>query len=420
MESPMTTPTPTEALAELAPGRRGVDDAHVQEAWSAAAQAAPVAEAKAPSSAKPALPPALVGMDLAELTATVTSLGEPAFRAKQLYEWIYKRRALAFEEMTSLSKSLRVKLQESFRLHPLRPVDRKPSGDGSAKLLFAMDDGRYVEGVLMPDHGRFTLCVSSQVGCAVDCKFCLTGLMGFQRNLTAGEIVSQALHAARDPLVRDEQALSVADGPPKPPLTNVVFMGMGEPLLNPRGVIGAIKLITDTGGHGMGMSPRRVTVSTSGVVPGIQKLAEANLGVRLAVSLNGTDDAQRERVMPINRTYNLATLLAALRAYPLDRGERMTFEYVLLAGENDSTDDAERLARLMRGLRCKVNLIPLNPDPALPYKRPTRPVVEAFQNVLLRHHLTVSVRWSKGLDVDAACGQLAGRWRPGEPATPAQ
>lgn len=411
----------------------GIDDGQVADAWkdvprsgivegdgprspagtAAAAAAAPATPgAAARPGAKPAADtrPALAGMTLADMQERLAEWGEPAFRARQLYRWVYSRRALSFDEMTDMSKTLREHLAREFRLHPLRLADRKPSGaDGSAKLLFGLDDGRYVEGVLMPDHGRLTLCVSSQVGCAVDCKFCLTGLMGFQRNLTAGEIVSQAILASRDPLASEP---SDEREPNAPPLTNIVFMGMGEPLLNPRGVLGAIRLLTDTSGLGMGLSPRRVTVSTAGVVPGIDRLSEAELGVKLAISLNGTTEEQRSMVMPITRTYGLEDLMAALRRYRLPRTHRITFEYVMLAGINDQLDDARRLVKLVHGLRTKINLIPFNPDSALPFQRPTREAAEAFQQILLDAGLTVSIRWSKGLDVDAACGQLAGRWRP--------
>jgi 23S rRNA (adenine2503-C2)-methyltransferase len=367
---------------------------------------APAASSEAVGAVVPVNKPALVGLSLEELGDALRELGEPAFRAKQLYGWLYQRRAFSFDEMANVPKGLRQRLAERFDILPLEEVSRRESQDGSVKYLFrCKTDGALIESVLMPDRERVTLCVSSQVGCGVDCQFCLTGKMGFQRNLTAGEILGQVLWASR----HDRLDHAARDGRRR--LTNIVFMGMGEPLLNFRNVEKAIREMTRQTPESMGLSPRRITVSTAGVIPGIEALGASGLGVNLAVSLNAPTDEQRDKIMPINRSANIERLLEAVRAYPLPPTRRITFEYVLLAGQNDSPDDARKLAKLVQGIPCKVNIIPFNPGEGLPFERPAPERVDAFGRVLRDADLTVSVRWSKGLDADAACGQLATDYR---------
>lgn len=339
----------------------------------------------------------LAGMSLDELQTLLTDAGHPAFRARQLYEWLYRKTALSFDEMTSLSKDLRAWLAERFVLeYPEIAEVQGGAADGSRKMLFRLPDHRVVESVLMNDKDWQTLCVSSQVGCAVDCKFCMTGFGGFRRQMTAAEIVSQYLLTRR--VINDNVA-------PR----NMVFMGMGEPMLNLDNVIPAIKLLTDP--NGISVSPRRITVSTSGIIPGIDRLGEADLGVNLAISLNASNDEFRSKIMPINKRYPIAALLDACRRFPLKNRRRITFEYVLLGGENDTVQNARELAALLDGIPCKVNLIPWNPDANLPFSRPDETAIRRFQQELLDRYFTVSVRYSKGLDIGAACGQLAGHWQ---------
>ncbi len=349
---------------------------------------------------KPGAEPAkvnLVGLSLDELTELLAGGGHPRFRAKQLYEWIYRKAALSFEEMTSLSKELRSWLPENFLLyHPEIAEIRGGASDGSRKMLFRLPDHRVVESVLMEDKDWQTLCVSSQVGCAVDCKFCMTGFGGFRRQMTTGEIVSQFLLARR--VVNDDVA-------PR----NMVFMGMGEPMLNLDNVIPAIKLLTDR--SGIGVAPRRITVSTSGIIPGLDRLGAEDLGVNLAISLNASNNEFRDRIMPINKRYPIEDLLDACRRFPLRNRRRITFEYVMLGGENDSLENARELAALLEDIPCKINLIPWNPDENLPFRRPEEHTIRRFQQELLDRYFTVSVRYSKGMDIGAACGQLAGHWQ---------
>lgn len=339
----------------------------------------------------------LVGLSLEELKAVVVEGGHPPFRAKQLYEWLYRKAALDFDEMTSLSKELRAWLAQNYEVgHPEIAEVRGGAADGSRKMLFRLPDHRVVESVLMQDKDWQTLCVSSQVGCAVDCKFCMTGFGGFRRQMTRGEIVSQYLLARR--VINDNT-------PPR----NMVFMGMGEPMLNLDNVIPAIELLTDP--NGIAVSPRRITVSTSGIIPGIDRLGEADLGVNLAISLNGSNDEFRSRIMPINKRYPIGDLLEACRRFPLKNRRRITFEYVMLGGENDRVEHALELAELLEDLPCKINLIPWNPDENLPFNRPEEQTIRRFQQELLDRYFTVSVRYSKGMDIGAACGQLAGHWQ---------
>jgi 23S rRNA (adenine2503-C2)-methyltransferase len=334
----------------------------------------------------------LVGASRAELAALLGGLDPRPYRVAQVYQWLARRLAGSIEEMTNLPKALRESLADRAVIHDPDILEVRRGGEGTAKFALAYPDGAVVEAVAMPMEGHTTLCLSSQAGCAVGCVFCVTGILGAGRNLSGGEIFGQyRVIMRREGLV----------GTP----VNVVFMGMGEPLLNLPGVTRAVELLSET------VSPRRVTVSTSGIVPGLAKLAALERRPKLAVSLNATTQEQRERLMPIAARWPLEDLLAALRAFPLERGRRITFEYVMLAGINDSLDDARRLPRLLRGIPCKVNLIPLNPDERYlaELAAPDEATISAFAGVLAAAHMNVTVRWSKGRDVAAACGQLRGQ-----------
>lgn len=347
-------------------------------------------------------PPRLRGMTIAEIEELIVPAGFEKYRAAQLFQWLQRRGARSLQEMKNIPAALQQWLEANAELGGIATVaTMKRSADGSYKFLFELDDGRKIESVLMPDPVRnyWTLCVSSQVGCAVDCKFCVTGLNGFFRQLRVDEIVDQILFSRRQ-LLTDQ---------PEANFRNLVYMGMGEPLLNPDAVIKSIRILTHK--DGVDLSPRRVTVSTSGIVPGMIQLAEAGTGVCLALSLNAPSQAEREIVMPITRKYPLNDVLNVCRKYQFGKHKRITFEYVLLHGINDREEHAHRLRKLVRGIPCKINLIPFNPNSALPFERPDREAVEQFSRILTEDHLTVSVRWSKALDVDGACGQLAGQFR---------
>lgn len=340
-------------------------------------------------------------MNLAELTAFVLDAGFQAFRAKQLHHWLYNRVALHFDEMHNLAREFRAWLKTHCTIGHVEIAAVRESADGSRKMLFRLADGKVVEGVLMPERDWYTMCVSSQVGCTVGCTFCMTGFGGFQRHLTAAEILSQVLLTKK----------TVHGELPR----NLVFMGMGEPLLNLPNLVPAVRILTDP--DAVALAGRRVTISTSGILPGLERLAEEDLNVNIAISLNASNNETRNQIMPINRKYPIEALLEACRKFPLRRRRRITFEYVLLGGLNDSASNANELAKLLRGLPCKINLIPWNPDPRLPHRRPSDEAVAGFQRVLLDHNFTASIRYSKGLDVGAACGQLAGHWKAshGEP-----
>ncbi len=349
--------------------------------------------------------PDLRGLPQDALAALVASVGERPFRTRQLFRWLHRAGAASLDQMTDVPRALRQTLAEKARLTTLEVASEQRSSDGTIKWTWRTWDGKLVESVYMPEPERRTLCVSSQVGCAVGCTFCLTGTMGLARNLEPGEIVDQ-VHRANRRLVE----LGLGEGPR--PLTNLVFMGMGEPLANYRSLKTALDLLLSE--DGPNFSQRRVTVSTSGLVPVIRKLGEET-PVKLAVSLNATTDAQRDAIMPINKRWPLAELLAACRAFPTRNGRRITFEYVLLAGVNDDLEDARRLARLLRGIPAKVNLIPYNENPGLGFKAPPPERVSAFQEELAARELTVVVRRSRGTDISAACGQLAAEGGPGDP-----
>ena len=341
----------------------------------------------------------LVGMDFPELTALVTAAGQPPFRAKQLHHWLYRLGTREFSEMTNLAKVFREWLEGHCVTGLPRVVDRRESAeDETVKLLLELSDGELVESVLMRERDWWTVCVSSQVGCALGCTFCTTGAGGFRRDLTCGEIVGQVIEARR--LVPDGEFLR-----------NIVFMGMGEPLLNPTAVTGALRILTDP--DGMAVASRRITLSTAGIVPELRRLSEKDLGINIAISLHGVCDEERNKIMPIGRRWPIAEILAACREFGLRPRRRITFEYVLLGGVNDSDAHARALGKLLRGMPCKINLIPYNPSKVLPYRRPSMDRVNRFQDILLHQNYTVCVRFSKGLDVDGACGQLAGRHRNG-------
>jgi 23S rRNA (adenine2503-C2)-methyltransferase len=346
--------------------------------------------------------------DLLELTpdaivALAEGWGQPAYRGRQLAGWLFRRGVVDFDAMSDLPRALRDRLRAECTARLPGLAERRESADGSVKLVLALGDGRRIQTVVMPDDDRLTVCLSTQVGCGFACAFCCTGTMGLVRNLSPGEIVGQVL-VARGALPPPAGPAAAAGGPPGGRLTHVVFMGMGEPLANYAATVAAIRTLTHP--LGMGFSPRRVTVSTVGLVGGLERLARENLRVNLAVSLHAASDEARSRLMPVNRGWGLEDLLAACRRFPLPVRQRLTFEYTLLAGVNDAAADARLLVRRLQGLRCKVNLIPFNPWPGSAFRRPPLERILAFQRVLLDAGLTATIRWSKGEDVGAACGQL--------------
>lgn len=328
-----------------------------------------------------------------ELSVFIAHLGKEKFRATQIMKWVFSKRAKSFDEMTNLAKDFRDALKEEAFVSSLQPIKVELSKDGTKKYLFQLSDGNSVESVLIPDEDRLTLCISSQVGCPLDCGFCLTGSGGFVRNLTTSEIINQ-ICAVQEELPEDAK------------ITNIVLMGMGEPLLNYDNVLKALKIMTY--GDGLNFSTRKITVSTSGVITEMMRLGMA-IPVNLAVSLNATTDEVRSRLMPVNRKYPLSRLLSACREYPLAPRRRITFEYILIKGVNDSLDDARRLTGLLRGIPCKINLIPYNEHDGSDLKRPTDTAIRAFQEILQNAGYTALLRTSKGVDISAACGQLRGK-----------
>ncbi|RPI15695.1 MAG: 23S rRNA (adenine(2503)-C(2))-methyltransferase RlmN [Acidobacteriales bacterium] len=333
----------------------------------------------------------LLGLELAEIRELLGA-SSPAFRAKQVYTAIYGQRIAEVAKISTLPAALRREVEATCRVGmPL--LDRRyESIDKTRRYLLRLDDGRRVEAVFMPEEGRDTICISTQVGCPVDCKFCMTALMGLERNLSAGEIVGQVLYVAAnnglDPAGRR---------------VNVVMMGMGEPLLNLPNVAKAARLLADPAGAGL--SQRRMTLSTSGIIPKMEELGREPVRPKLAISLNASSEEQRRELMPITRKYHLKDLLEACRAYPLRPWEKLTFEYVLLKGVNDSDADARRVVRLLANLNCTLNLIALNPGPGIPYESPEPERVASFQAVV-RRSLPCFIRKPRGRDIFAACGQL--------------
>jgi len=335
-------------------------------------------------------------LSLDELKEKLAAMGLKTYRAGQIFAWLYQQHAASFDEMTNIAKAERERLSAVFTIAAPAVLLVERSSDGTRKFLFRLADGHTIESVLIPDEDRQTLCISSQVGCRQACRFCLTAQSGFIRDLKAHEITDQVLEVSR--LLRAEGVRGI---------TNIVLMGMGEPLANFEEVARALRIITSE--KGLGISTRRVTVSTSGLVPEIKSLGTAGLKVNLAVSLNAASDEVRDRIMPVNRRYPIRELLAACKHFPLEPRRRITFEYVLLKNVNDSPEDALRLAKILRGIKCKVNLIPFNPFPGSAFQRPDDAAVRRFQKVLLDHRYTAPVRESRGSDISAACGQLRER-----------
>jgi len=335
-----------------------------------------------------------------ELTGELIRAGYKHYSARQVCHWLYKSRTLrSFDEMTNLPKEARWYLAEHYFIDSLAVENVQESIDGTKKILYRLRDGEFIESVLMPDNKKrdvFTLCVSTQVGCPMKCTFCLTAQMGYIRNLTPPEIIDQVLISRREFLTENQC------------LRNLVFMGMGEPLLNTQAVVTALRFLTSP--QYCAFSPRRVTVSTVGIPPGIKKLGESGVGVNLALSLNATTNELRSQLMPINKKYPIESLIDACREFPLPRRRRITFEYVMLKDVNDTEEDARRLARLLRPIRAKVNLIVYNPVPHLPYEPSPQEHIERFRQILIAKNYTVAVRYSKGKDIKAACGQLAGNY----------
>ena len=337
---------------------------------------------------------------LSAIEDLVVQLKAPKFHAKQIFRWLHQRGVRQFEEMTDLPKKLRESLGQYAVLHSMTMQQVECSVDGTRKYAFKTAAGQVVESVFIPEASsasRNTLCISSQVGCAVDCQFCLTASLGFVRNLGFGEIVEQITRVREDLQSTDTYKEVIH------PINNIVMMGMGEPLHNYRALIPALQTMNSDMGHGI--STRRITVSTSGMVPKIEQLGH-DIPVNLAVSLNATTNEIRDEIMPINKKWNIEELLEACRRFPLPERRRITFEYVLLEGINDSLDDARRLIKLLRGIRNKVNLIPFNEHPFSPYRRPSKQKVSEFQDVLGKAGYTVLVRTPRGDDISAACGQL--------------
>lgn len=340
-----------------------------------------------------ARPRGLYDLTLHELEERVKALGHPAYRARQVWNWAYRQLVRDYAAMTNLPATLRDDLAASEPLDTLEPVRTVTADDGETiKTLYRTKDGELLETVLMLYPDRATVCVSCQVGCAVGCAFCATGLMGLSRNLSAGEMVAQVVGATREARERGRA------------LTNIVMMGMGEPLQNYAETMKFIRIVHDPAGLNLGA--RRITVSTSGIVPRIEALSQEDLPVNLAVSLHAPEDEQRSELVPINRRYPIATLMETIDRYTERTGRRVSFEYALMRGINDSEDTARKLAALLRGRLCHVNIIPLNPVDVLPYERPDPAGIERFATILRDAGIPTTVRYSRGLDIDAACGQL--------------
>jgi 23S rRNA (adenine2503-C2)-methyltransferase len=333
----------------------------------------------------------LANLERPALEAALEERGHQRFRARQIFRWIYRRGVTDSAAMTDLSQGLRASLARDFSLTTPELVARERSIDGTEKFLLRLADGRQIESVFIPDTPSMTFCISTQVGCAMACAFCLTGKMGLIRNLTAGEIAGQVRVLAAALNMRDRAF-------------NIVLMGMGEPLHNYDETMSALRILNDE--HGFALPPRRVTLSTVGLLPALERLASEPLMPNLAISLHAPTDAVRGELVPLNKKYGVKEIIDACKQFPLTRRRRITFEYVLLAGVNDSPDAARRLARLLSGVKSKVNLIPLNAAPGIPFERPSDAAVDRFAQILADHHLVVSVRKSRGRDIRAACGQL--------------
>jgi len=330
---------------------------------------------------------------------------KPSFRAKQIYQWIYQKYVNSFDEMKNIPKELKEELNQNFFLDPLSIIKIEQSLDGSKKYLFALKDGQTVESVLLPmkqekvdeegklvHHTKYTICISSQVGCKIGCAFCLTGKDGFKRNLSAGEITAQILMIKRDNQIAENRRV------------NIVYMGMGEPLDNLDNVSKSVKIFSDI--DGLSISTRRQTISTSGLSSQIEKLGKMDLGILLAISLHAVDDDLRQKLMPINKAYNIESIINAVKAFPIDARKRVMFEYLVMKGVNDDQKSAKKLVKLLHGIKSKVNLIYFNPHHGSEFARPSEKDVVAFQQYLVDHGVLCTIRQSKGLDISAACGQL--------------
>jgi 23S rRNA (adenine2503-C2)-methyltransferase len=335
--------------------------------------------------------PNVADLELPELEHALEALGHPRFHARQIFQWIYRRGITDFALMSDLGRELRAELAAAFTIGTPDVIRSERSEDGTAKFLLRLADGKQIESVFIPDTPSMTFCVSTQVGCAMKCGFCLTGKMGIDRNLTPGEIAGQVRVLARELGMLDARF-------------NIVLMGMGEPLHNYDATMKALRILADE--HGFAMSSRRITLSTVGVLPALERLATEPFMPNLAISLHATTEDQRDMLVPINRKYGLKELLDACRRFPLKRRERITFEYVLLREVNDTPEDARRLVRLLNGIKGKVNLLPLNEAAGIPFERPSDDRVNRFARILSDHGMTVSVRKSRGRDIRAACGQL--------------
>lgn len=326
-----------------------------------------------------------------EMEGMAEGLGFQRYRGRQIFHWIYGRATNSIDEMTDLPKETRSLLLQNAYISRLTEIKRQRSVDGTEKFLFALEDGHRIESVLIPEEDRLTLCISTQVGCGMGCTFCLTGKGGLVRNLKSSEIVNQVF-AVQGVFPEEER------------ITNIVIMGMGEPLANYNNTIKAIEILTHPLGSAIGA--RRITLSTCGLVPRIKRLGQSGLNINLAISLNASTDEQRNLIMPINKKYPLTKLLEACREYPLKHRRMLSFEYVLIEGINNSEEDAKRVVRLLKGIRCKINLIPFNEFPGATCKKPLETSVLKFQEILADHHYSVFIRKSRGTDILAACGQL--------------
>jgi 23S rRNA (adenine2503-C2)-methyltransferase len=333
----------------------------------------------------------LFGLDREALRSLFAGLGEPAYRAQQAYSWLYEKRAASVEQMTDLPKALRERLAATHEVRWPRVTERAVSHDGTVKYLFTLDDGATIESVFIPEERRRTICISTQAGCPLKCAFCLTGIGGYKRNLKPWEILGQV-------------AVVMTDAVPDPMPWNIVIMGMGEPLLNYDATVASLRILMDA--EGFAVSPRKLTLSTVGILPALEKLMLEPVRPNLAISLHASNKALRRELMPIEEKYAIEDVIAAAQRYPIPSGGVVTYEYVLLGGVNDTMAHARQLALLLRGSRSKVNLIPLNAAPEIPFLPPTPAAVEAFSRVLADYGVMVSVRRPRGQDILAACGQL--------------
>jgi 23S rRNA (adenine2503-C2)-methyltransferase len=357
----------------------------------------------------------LFGLDRAGLEAVMAEVDEPAYRARQLYVWLYRRRVRDLAAMTDFGKALRARLASAFEVRWPELAARDVSRDGTIKYLFRLDDGATIESVFIPEERRRTICISTQAGCPLKCAFCLTGIAGYKRNLKPWEILGQVatvmeeapragVWGAPGAPQLDERARDSLPRERKTKAWNIVVMGMGEPLLNYEATVHALRIFMDP--EGFAVAPKKLTLSTVGILPALEKLMAEPVRPNLAISLHAPEPGLRRQLMPIEEKYRLEDVVAAAQRYPIPRGGRVTYEYVLLKGVNDSTTHARQLARLLRGSRAKVNLIPLNPAAEIPFDAPTPEAVDAFRDILADAHVTVSVRRPRGQDILAACGQL--------------